>query len=200
MNKKVIIFISILVVIFGIIYFVFFNKKADLVSPVNQKTEKQSILQPSKTLKTYTDTSGFSFNYPDNLSLSSNELKEPASYAELQITAKEISGNLLLKIADSKFKNINEWVKSISSATPKEVMLGNLKAMEITTDSKILLGSLDSGVLFTIEVNLSDQKNLWMSTYSTLLKDFSFETPEDTTAQGVSSSEDVSFDGEEVVE
>lgn len=207
MNKKNVTLIIAIFLVIGVSIKLFFFKQPALISPSSQKTENQVAIEPSKTLKNYSDPSGFSLNYPDNLSLLNNELKEENSYAELQITSKDTEGNLLLKIADSKFKTINDWVKSVSAVTPKEVMLGNLKAMEIIVENKILLGALDSGVLFYIEVNLgvppagqTNKKDFWMSVYSTVLKDFSFSAPIALAAQGATTVDDISFEGEELVE
>lgn len=181
---------------------VFFPSKSSLSSPYSNKQEGKVNIEPSKTLKTYSDPSGFSFNYPDNLSLLNNELKDANTYADLQLTAKGAEGAMHLKISDSKFKSIDEWVKSTGTKeTPKEVKLGNLKALEITADDKLLLGSLDSAVLFTVEIPISEKKDFWMSVYSSVLKDFSFAPPSDNTASGgTNSSDPVSFESEEVVE
>ncbi len=176
-----------------------------LLFPNSQKASLGSSEQalniptvPSETTKTYTDPSGFSFSYPDNLSLAPNELTD-ATYAELQLSAKGVNGGLILKITDSKFTSADEWTKSIRDiqGNPKEVKLGNLKALELKTPSGLKLASVDQGVLFAIEIpNLSD---FWIKVYGKVLADFSFAPPvgDSTSASDIS---DVSFEGEEVVQ
>ncbi|MDO8618552.1 MAG: hypothetical protein Q7R49_01250 [Candidatus Daviesbacteria bacterium] len=158
-----------------------------------------NIEAPSETNKTFTDPSGFSFSYPDNLSLAPNELTD-ATYAELQLSAKGVVGSLILKITDSKFKSTDEWAKSIkdSEGAPKETKLGALKALEVKVPDGLELGSVDQGVLFTIGV--SDSSDFWMKVYSIILADFSFAPPASEASVGDSFSSDVTFDGEEVVE
>ncbi len=206
MDKKIVWLLSGIfgVVVVGILILNPFKQKSSL--PLNTNQQEQVQITPSKTLKTYSDPSGFSFNYPDNLSLLNNELKDANSYAELQLTASGISGSLVLKIADSKLATLNEWVKinkdisgggSVAKDGPKEVKLGNLKALEIKTNDKLLLGALDQGILFTIEIP-QVEKGFWMDVYNKVLADFSFTPP--TQEDTGSSSDDVSFDGEEVVQ
>lgn len=209
MNKKIVLILGVLgLIILGIFIFNPFKQK-NLSSPGSLNLQQSSKITPSKTLKTYTDPSGFSFNYPDNLSLLNNELKDESSYAELQLTATGVAGSLVLKIADSKLTSLDEWVKtnnSIPTQTPKEVILGNLKALEIKNNdeqsssapqSKLMLGALDQGILFTIEI---PQDDFWREVLNIMVADFSFAPPVSEASSGDSGSPDVTFDGEEVVE
>lgn len=195
LDKKII-FLAVGVIILMVVML----KIAIFSSPAN-KTSNPLVTDstpvqttPSQTFKPYSDPSGFSFNYPDNLSLTKNDLTD-ATYADLQLSSKGVEGSLNLKVTDSKFLSTEEWVKSIKDidGTPKEVKLGNLKALEVKTPSGIKLASVDQGVIFTIEVS---QNDFWTKVYSKLLSDFSFTQP----AQDTNTSSDVSFEGEEVVE
>lgn len=199
-KKKILMLCGVLgILILGIFILNPFKQKS-IVSPnLSQQQTSQTI--PSKTLKTYTDPSGFSFNYPDNLSLLNNELKDANSYAELQLTVSGVAGSLFLKIADSKLVTIDEWVKTNNSTpteTPKEGKLGNLRALQIKSNDKLVLGALDQGILFTIEI---PQEDFWKEVLNIVIADFSFaQPPADEVSPGDSSSSDVTFDGEEVVE
>lgn len=179
--------------------------KSPLTSPgLNQQEAALRPGVPSETSQTYTDPSGFSFSYPDNLSLLNNELKDENSYAELQLAANGVAGSLVLKISDSKFKTIDDWIKTIKSPqTPKEVKLGTLNAMEVGTGDKLLLGALDQGILFNIEVPLNEDRDFWMDVYNKILSEFTFVSPTANAVDqqdNVSSPDEVSFEGEEVVQ
>lgn len=195
MNRKTL-FLAILAgfLVVGI-WAVFFNKsKTSLVNPISILDKK---VEPSDTLKEYSDPSGFSFNYPDNLSLTKNE--DDTAYADLTLTSNDVSGNLTLKITDSKYKSLDEWVakeKQASVEEPKEVKLGSLKAYEIKTADTRILGAYDQGIFFTIEMPLVEQE-FWMKVYSKVTADFAFVAPEAATTESFS---EVSFEGEEVVE
>ncbi len=199
MGKKTIL---LLVIIIGLILvagklLLFPNSQnTSLNSPAQQAVNIPTA--PSETLKTYSDPSGFSFNYPDNLSLAPNELTD-ATYAEVQLSAKGVEGSLILKITDSKFKTLDEWTKSIKDVlgSSKETKLGSLKALEIKTANGLKLAAIDQGVLFSIDVS---QNNFWMKVYSKVIADFSFAPPSQDNASTSGSSDDVSFEGEEVVQ
>ncbi len=175
-------------------------KQKNLSSSENLNLAQSAPITFSKTTKTYTDPSGFSFIYPDNLSLLNNELKDENSYAELQLTASGASGSLVLKIADSKLVSLDEWSKSKNSnptEAPKEMKLGNLKAQQVKNNDKLILGALDQGILFTIEVPQGKDADFWMKVLNIVMADFAFAPPQ---AAGDSGTTDISFDGEEVVQ
>ncbi len=202
-NKKTgLLAILVVVLMVGVYQLLLGGQKNSLSTPITFKEQGKVEIVPSKTLKSYTDPSGFSFNYPDNLSLESNELDDHA-YADMQLTAKEVNGSLALKISDSKFATLDEWVKlnkGTTKETPKEVKLGSLKGVEIKTSDRLLLGNLDHGVLFTIEIPLVEER-FWMNVYDKVLTDFSFVSPDVASSGDTSSSSDaISFEGEEVTE
>lgn len=200
MKKKTILLLGLgSILVLGIVVLNPFKQK-NLLSPSNTNQQQSAQITPSKTLKSYTDPSGFSFNYPDNLSLLNNELKDANSYAELQLAAKGLVGSLILKITDNKLTSLDEWVKVNKNGpdTAKETKLGNLKAMEITKKDKLLLGALDQGILFTMEIPQGAEKDFWGEVLNIVSADFSFAPP--AQASEVGTSDDVTFDGEEVVE
>lgn len=195
--KKRAILISIVVVLLFIIIVGFlvlnFTRQKEYVPNVSiQKVEK---IEPSKTYKEYSDPSGFTLSYPDNISITNNEIADDSTYADIQLFAKGVNGSLSLKITDSKYKLLDDWLKLNKGISSKEAKLGNLKAMEVQTTDRLLLGALDNGVFFDIEVP-AVEKEFWMKVYNQVLTSFSF-TPAESTA---SQTNDVSFEGEEVVE
>lgn len=203
--KKKIIFLSLLgiLVLIGLISF-FIQQKNPLPAPQSHLIKIEKEVNPSETYIEYTDPSGFSFSYPDNLSISKAEIEDLKTYADLQLYSKDVNGSLSLRITDSKFTSLNDWLKANeipSSNTPKDVKLGNLKALEVTTNDRLLLGALDQGVFFNIEMPLI-QKDFWMKVYNRILTEFTFTLPDAKDPSGISnsSSEDVIFEGEELVE
>lgn len=169
--------------------------KKPLSSPLTV-TKPAKEAAPSETLKEYTDPAGFNFSYPDNLSLIRQEIEDNETYADLQLSDKEVNGSLNLKITDSRFKTLDDWTK-MNKGTIKEVNLGNLKALEVRQNDRILLGALDQSIFFSIEMPLVEEK-FWMKVYEQVLLSLSFVLPEVQQAAAV--SDDVAFEGEEVVE
>lgn len=183
---------------FGI-YLFYSNKKTSLVAPIVQQPAK--AITPSDSLTQYTDPVGFTLSYPDNLSITKRDIEDQSTYADIQLSSKNVSGSLSLKITDSKFSTLNAWVKANTDnpKNAKEAKLGSLKAEEIRLNDRLLLGALDQGILFTIEVPLIEEK-FWSKVYTKVLANFSFAPPEAATGGSTDSTGDVSFEGEEVVE
>lgn len=193
MNKKIVsLTLLIGVLILGVVLFLS-RPKYQLTTSVSNQKESTTKVQPSETFKEYSDPSGFSFSYPDNLSLESKEIEDDSIYADIQLFASGINGSLSLKIADSKFKSIDEW----AVGTTKQVKLGNLEALEVKLKDRLLLGALDQGVLFTIEMPAVEE-DFWMKVYEKVMVSFSFVSPSQETVNA--SSNEVIFEGEEVVE
>lgn len=194
------IFLAIPVVLaIGSIYLYSIYRKSTLTSPVTQsKITKEAA--PSEVLTVYSDPSGFTFSYPDNLSIEKKEIEDDSVYTDLQLSSKDVSGSLSLKIADSKFVSLKDWVKenTTSAVTPKELKMGSLTAEEIKLPDRVLLGALDQGILFTVEMPAVEEK-FWGKVYDKVLSSFSFVAPE-TVSSGDTAPDDVSFEGEEVVE
>lgn len=194
-NKKIVIII-VLALIVGGTSILFLNRpKSPLSSPLSTQTKK---VVPSEIFLEYSDPSGFTFSYPDNLSITKKEVDE-STYADLQLFSNEVNGSLSLKISDSQFKSIDDWVKSNTTGeTPKEVKLGNLKALELRLKDRLLMAALDQGIEFNIEMPLLEE-DFWMKVYNKVLESFSFVAPQ-TSASDTTSLDDVIFEGEEVVE
>lgn len=203
MNRKLILILILVIglIITGLVVLNPTGQRNPLsISPTGQQNATKETV-PSEALKEYTDPSGFTLSYPDNLSLVKNDSADANTYADIQLTSKEVNGSLNLKISDSKFATIDEWLKlnKITSAeTPKEVKLGSLKGLEVKTNDRLLLGALDSGVFFSIEIPLIE-KDFWMKVYNKVLITFSFASPEAANSTSASAA-DVTFEGEEVVE
>lgn len=197
MDRKTLLLLCLALVVIVVAIMIFFNpQKSYLSSPVVKQQQANLQIQPSETLKEYQDPSGFTFSYPDNLSLVKNEVAD-GTYADIDLTAKGLIGNLVLKISDTNFASLDEWIKvnkSASSETPKEVQLETLKALEMKTKDRLLLVALDQGVLFTIEIPL-EKEDFWMKVLNIILADFSFAPPTQD-----STTEEVTFEGEEIVE
>lgn len=186
MSKKTII-ISVFLLGLIIAMFILTSKKSPApVLPI-QKVEKITV---SNTFKEYQDPSGFTFSYPDNLTITNNEVTDNVTYSDIQLSSNGVNGSISIKITDSKFKTIDDWLK-LNKGDSKETKLGNVKAVEVTTSDRLLLGAIDQGIFFDIEVPLVE-KDFWTVVYGKILNSFTFVQPEVVS--------DVVFEGEEVVE
>lgn len=204
MNKKLIVIIIAVVLFFvGIYVITSKQQKAPLSTPLLNQVTTSKQAMPSETFLEYEDPSGFAFSYPDNISITKNKTEDESTYADLQLSSKEVNGSLSFRIVDSNYKTLDAWVKANTTTPqiPKETKLGNLKALEIKLSDRLLLGALDQGILFTIEIPAVEE-SFWQKVYQKLLTDFSFVAPKTATAPAgpATTSNNVVFEGEEIVE
>lgn len=196
-KTKLLISLIAAVILIGGAFWLFSEEKT---LPLSKVTQLAKAATPSENLTQYIDPSGFTLSYPDNLSITKGDPEDESTYADIQLSSKDVNGSLSLKITDSEFVSLDEWIKSETDnpKASKEVKLGNLKAEEIKLSDRLLLGALDQGILFIVEMPLVEEK-FWSKVYTDVLGSFSFAAPE-AVAGSTDSSDDVSFEGEEVVE
>lgn len=201
MDKKMIASIGVVGCIFllvGIVSYFVMNQSLprssqNITTLPNVKTEL------SKTEKDYTDSSGFTFNYADNLSLEKKESTDSATYATVVLTEKNMDGNITITVADTKIKTTDVWLTqnkyASDSSTITQKQLGGLPATEVKTKEKIMLIAIDKGILFSIDTPFSDEEAFWTGGYETVSKSFAFVQPQ-TESSGAS---DVALGGDDVI-
>lgn len=192
-----------LVVIVGLyFYFSTNNKEAKSIITTNTQPSSPEAV-PSKQLKQYTDSSGFSFSYPADLELQKADEMDNSIYSDLTIASVDVDGSLAIKVTDTKLATLDAWVKSSSEPSAKitKTKLGSLEAVEVSSVTKTTLAAIDQGVLFLITVSHPEQQSYWQNIYKSVSSSFAFAAPQASTAsldQAVDSG--VDFEGEEVIE
>lgn len=204
MNKKlVIISIFVLLIIGGIAGWFSFNKTSfNRTIKTSLESQKSSLSKnlPSQNLKEYLSDSGFSFSYPEELTLDNKKASDSATYADISLTSPKVPGQITLKIADTGLKSLEDWSKK-----GKEITLAGIPAWEISSqDGGLSTAALDQGILFQIEVLPDKEEDYWSSVYKTLIETFSFSPPDVGESSNVESSGDaggeIIFEGEETIE
>lgn len=203
---------DILLLTLGVIFLVgtigglYFSMRAKWSKETVQEQENISSQNlPSGKLNEYLDGSGFVFRYPEDIKIKSQEISNSSTYTDLKLISEEVLGAISFRVSDSKTKSIEEWLKSRAQVSDiKNIALGGISGQEAKTSNGLLAGVLDSGVLFTIEVDFGGNKDFWQKVYNTLLSTFEFS---ETAQQGEggeenseASAEEVVFEGEEIIE
>lgn len=212
MNKKLIL-ISIFFIVLAAGFIVLINIRnskgsEDEINKNNSQNTELNIaanIMPSNNLKEYSDSSGFNFNFPDNLKVDKKENED--LYADLALTSGEASGNIIITVSDSKYDSLDTWKngnsKELTGLLVKESKLGKMTGISFNNHDKTTLIAIDQGIEFKMVVDYKDQKKYWESVLDNITNSFSFATPNTQPASNTdssSSSEDVVFEGEEVVE
>lgn len=189
MNRKVLPKAVVLTII-GFLFivgigYVVVNRQASVDSQKENSITTEKV--PSKTTKTYTDDSGFSFDYPDDVVVNKKDVNE-STYANLELTSPQAVGNITFTVEDTTLKS------ATSEATAKDVSLGSLLAKEFTSNEKIETVALDQGILFRLEVAFGKEKTYWLDVYNTIVSSFAFVLPPSSAGDVGSSTE-----GDEVI-
>jgi len=193
----------------GFVYLIFQN---------NQFKKMESNLQITTTptpspipLETYQNPSGFEFQYPQSVRVDENE--NPASYADILILSNDLSGQMSVKVTDTKVKSADEWLKKESIlpkiTEKKQIILADIEAVQVATPGGILAVAVDQGALFVVHLDWMENGDYWKEIYETFLSSFAFVAPTKTNPQqkqpaaseaGGGGSSDIIFEGEEIIE
>lgn len=206
---KVIIFIIIISSAAGGIAFYIAQPKKT-ISPISSQSQKNSQenktlvaleKQPSKTLKDYADTAGFSFKYPEDIVVTKKETDDPLVYSNLELASYKEKGGISIKVEDTKLKTADDWLEQekISQKDKKEIKIGEISGIQTQDENKLIAVSINQGVVFTIEVDLQNQK-YWGDVYNAILSSFNFVSQASNVSetQAQDSSNDVTLEEETV--
>ena len=174
MDKRIVtgIVIVVIIAVFGGLFFSLQNQKtSSSIIPTPQAISTQQAAPVSNA--TYTDDSGFSFLYPQNVTIAKQETKDPLVYSDLKLTSPGLLQATEVKVVDTKFTTPQQWIaQNAASLEVKDITLGKLSGKEVRSKDKIIAVAIDQGVLFTIE-----SPKVHESIYNTIVSSFTF-TPQ----------------------
>jgi hypothetical protein len=178
------------------------------VSPVSQNKE---IASPSpamdKSLLTYSDTSGFEFQYPKEFSVKKKDLITAQLYSSLELFSTGSAERIGIKAEESSLEMIDGWFKGANKTSVfgevKKIKLADLDARQFEANNAKTTIALDQGVLFTLTTN-AKKDSLLLKAYDTIVKSFKFVQPSSAIQNNSSTASDdysdVVDEGEEVIE
>lgn len=199
MQKKVVIVLAIIVVIVlgcGLWWFGGQSKKEPLVAPVVVEKSTPTV---SPKILTWNDPAGFTFLYDASLKIN-NHPEDKENYANLTITG-EKTGSITILASDTKLKSTADWEKGQTKA--EKAVLGGKEAKLITLNvGKTTIGAIDSGILFTIEMEPGSDSVAWQKHFDKIVSSWTFVYPTSVPASsggGQSSGGDI-VEEEEIIQ
>jgi hypothetical protein len=159
---------------------------------------------PSSKTKEYIDSSGFTFSYPDDLTIETKEVDKTA-YSNLELTADDVEGLISIQVADTMAASVDAIIKKnkdLSATAVKKVTLAGLDARQYKLNDQFITLALDNGVLFTLIAHIQENEPYWQLVYAKIIETFAFTPapPVDTSATTGGGEEEVIFEGEEIIE
>lgn len=204
MQKQIIFIIIVsLVVGAGASVYLLYQRENATSSPIalESKQSNATTVVPSEKIRQYTDESGFTFSYPEDLTLKKNDIKDARVYADITLASTLLGGSVSVKVSDTPFTSLESWAKANKKAAsvPRGATIGEFEAYEIITPAKRITAAIDQGVLFLIETAFEGKEPFWSRVHSEVISTFTFATSAKS-GQGVSSSEDEISVEEEIIE
>jgi len=210
MNKKVAVGVIAIVVV--IIFFMVraSHRPNEQTTPLPDTQQEQTTngdqTVPSD-LKTYSDPSGFKFNYPVDLTVNSKKETDQSIYSSLEITSSKKQGDISIKIIETSITKIDDWFKQkkIKTSDLKTVKLADLEAKQAQINGELITAAIDQGALIVITANYQMDKDFWLKANEKVIGSFAFVNPassqtSDTSDSSSGGGDDVIFEGEEIVE
>ncbi|MBI4062369.1 hypothetical protein HY410_00450 [Candidatus Gottesmanbacteria bacterium] len=167
--------------------------------------EQQAAPAVIAELLSWRDPNGFSFQYPDGLSVNKHD-EDKQNYAHIEFTHPEHPGNVIVWGKDTTAVDSAAWVKTekkFKDASILDTTFANFpgKKVLIADPKQIIVGTVDDGIVWTVEGFLTDSE-FWTNVHTTIADSFKFipigSNEEDSA--GVPAQEEVFADEEEVLE
>lgn len=187
----------------GTSLFLLFRRNSAVLSPTSSEkgavTSKNAL--PSEKLRQYEDESGFTFSYPEDLTLKKNDSKDARVYADVTLASTGLGGSVSVRVSDTPFTSLESWAKAQKEAASvsRGATIGEFEAYEIITPAKRITAAIDQGILFLIETAFEGKEPFWSRVHSEIISTFAFATSAES-GQGASSSEDEISVEEEIIE
>ena len=156
---------------------------------------------------THQNFAGFSFEYPDNLTLKETELDNPSVYASIELSAP--SGEIInLRVYDDQFADLDEWLNNFEAENVVVDMANVLwadlsaKSFEAGTPRKLFTVTVEDGIVYRLESPVGS--SFIKSAHEHLVSSFKFSSQSATTAETVAAPSENDDDNitliEEIIE
>lgn len=169
--------------------------------PKIEQTEAPAV---TPELLTWRDPNGFSFQYPDGLTVNKHD-EDQQNYAHIEFTHPDHPGNVIVWGKDTTAADVSAWAKTekrFKNASTLDTTFANVsgKKVLIAAPSQIIVGAVDDGINWTVEGLLTDS-DYWSNVHSTIADTFKFiPVGSDEDSAGAPVGEEISADEEEVLE
>lgn len=193
MNKVVIVILGGFTIALIIMVLLTQRSKTPILPVPKSQPSPTKTVTLSPQLKIYTNSSGFSFEYPKSLLLTEKKITDQSIYAWVELTDPQKKGVISIKLEGSDLTKIDNRV---GVGKIKKVKLADLEAREFTEKNRTTTVALDQGgVLITITTDSL------LPAYQQIISSFIFIQPTQASpATSEDGSGDIVFEGEEVIE
>lgn len=158
---------------------------------------------PPVKLLTWTDQAGFTFQYPEGMTINKHD-EDNLNYAHIEFTSVGHPGSLIVWAKDTNALDLASWVKSDKRFVGANVLDTTFagrpgeKILIASPASMLVVGTIDDNILFTIETTPLEPE-YWNKIHDTIAGSFTF-VQEGAGGNADSATGEEAVDEEEVVE
>ncbi len=193
------IIIAIIAILIATSIFVLINSSRTSQKPTFPTSQNETI--PSSTLdnnlSTYTDASGFTFQYPHEVLVNKKDLSNSLLYSSVELTATGSAETITIKAEESSINTVDDWFKGNKKTSVfgeiKKIKLADLDARQFEANNAKTTIALDQGVLFTIATNAKKNSEIAKG-YETVIGSFVFVQPSHSAQNSSQNQSDTSSD------
>ena len=153
----------------------------------------------------YLDSSGFSFKYPDSITVSDDTPADGSYYALVTLKNPADKMMMTVKVKDVTYKTVEDWLAKDKEAPKNPTILGKtslngINGSQFAGSGKLITTAIDQGVLYLFE-SLKDD-GFWEKTHQQVVSTFVFTNPAESKSPsgGQSVGSDAVYEAEEIVE
>lgn len=180
---------------------------------VTSNAGKEFVVSSAPTpapLLTWNDTNGFTFQYPEGLSVNKHD-EDRENYAHIELTHPGHPGSLIVwgKDPAKGVSDVASWVKNENrfiGASMLDTELGRQEAKKVIVDGvtrMLVVGTVYDGIVWSVEAKLEDVE-FWTGVHTAIVNAFTFTSVKESGPAATSDPAPVVDDGtvdeEEVVE
>ena len=132
---------------------------------------------PKIETKTYEDWSGFTFNYPSNLTVKEVELDNPQVYSSLEIYGSD-GKKMTIRVSDTTETNLADWQKNFIAANAvkkiDQTKVDDLDAVTMQSGAPAMITTIaiNNGILYRLESQFDN--GFWDRVHADLTESFKF--------------------------
>lgn len=205
--KKVLLVVAVGVILGGVGVGAYLAWSRSKVETKNTTLPAQEA--PKEKLLTWTDSAGFSFQYPDGLTVNKHD-EDKENYAHIELTNKDYPGGVIVWAKDTTAADVTAWAKTekrFKGANILDSTLAGLPAKKVLLSdpsNMLIVGTVDSDIIWTVETSL-DEGDYWSKVHDTIAGSFAFtpqpgEKPSGSGAASGIGSDNAPADEEEVIQ
>lgn len=181
MNRKIVVVLLAILVILGVLGFVFkdellnfFSKPSfPLADSQDSKEEQKEEFHFEWT--EWQDSAGFSFKYPEDIEIDSHP-EDETNYARLELIKSDRKGRIIIAVNDAEYGDIDEWLEKdelVKDGSGLGTEVASMSAKKVALeDGREIAAFIDWDQVIYVVDSQTEKEDYWKEVYAKILSSF----------------------------